>query len=77
MISIKILGNGGTGLAQNVEVADDASVQTVFDKFVGFERTQDPKSYTILLNGTPCTGDEELNDSDIVSIVATNVKGGA
>ena len=76
MINIRILGNGGTGLAQNVEVADNTTVQGAFDKFTGFDRAQDPKSYTILRNGVPCGGGDGLEDGDVVSIIATQVKGG-
>ncbi len=71
-MKVLFINNDGGGFADHIEVADNITVQQLFDDRIG--KGREP-NYLIRVNRMPVNRDQVLIDGDRVSITPTKIEG--
>lgn len=66
------INNDGGGFADTIEVADDTTVERLFDDRVPHGK---PGDYLIRVNRQPAAAEQRLQEGDRVSITPTKIEG--
>ncbi|REJ88324.1 MAG: molybdopterin converting factor [Planctomycetota bacterium] len=69
---ILLINNDGAGFADYVEVAEDTTVNQLFQRQMGSARAS---NYLIRVNRQPCAADQVLQEGDRISITPTKIEG--
>ena len=69
---ILFINNDGAGFADQIEIADGATIQQLFRDRIPHGK---PENYLIRVNRQPTTGDALLQPGDRVSITPTKIEG--
>ena len=69
---ILVINNDGGGFADYIEVADDTTVQQLFEQQV---ESPSPDNYLIRVNRQPVAADQVLHEGDRVSFTPTKIEG--
>jgi sulfur carrier protein ThiS len=71
-MKVLLINNDGGGFADYIEVAENLTVQELFNQRVGAGKEAD---YLIRVNRQPVARDQVLLDGDRISITATKIQG--
>ena len=71
-MKVMFINNDGAGFADHIEVADNTTVQQLFNDRIGAGKEA---KYLIRVNRMPVTRDQMLMDGDRVSITPTKIEG--
>ena len=71
-MKVLFINNDGGGFANHIEIEDDTTVQTLFDKRIGSGKES---NYLIRVNRQPVANDQVLVEGDRISITPVKIEG--
>ena len=73
-MKILVINNDGGGFADYVDVAEETTVQQLFERQVASPK---PANYLIRVNRQPVPSDQVLHDGDRISFTPVKIEGAA